>query len=224
MDITPQLIEQITQQVLKLTGQPSVGCANCNAPKLLVVGPTDALPAALKEKYCLCTVENYGKDGDITAYEAVILTGLTNAQLCDIALGRDSQPATCAVIKALLLEKKVIRLPHILPYRQVSPTKGNSGIYQTLEGYRNKLKAYGVLTRSPEQLLEALEGRKAPEMPKGQAGPSPVAGKRSVISAREAQELVKSAQGGLVEIPAGALVTPLARDVFRSAKVDIQER
>ena len=224
MEITPQLIEQITQEVLKVLGQADGGCTDCNAPKLLVVGPADPLPASLKGKYRLCGVSDYAKDGDIAPYDAVVITALTNAQLCDIALGRDSQPAACAVIKALLQEKKVYRLPHILPSREVAPTKGNSELYQTLEGYRTKLKAYGVRTRSPEQLEEALTQKSSCAAPKAPQELPTASGKRSLISAREAQDLVQGAKDGTVTLPKGSLVTPLARDVFRSAKETVLEQ
>ena len=65
-------------------------------PRALVIGPADQLPKTVRAQYDLRPMEEY--QGDIEPFEKVFITAITQTQLADIALGRGSQPVTCALM------------------------------------------------------------------------------------------------------------------------------
>ena len=58
--------------------------------------------------------------GDIQPFEKVFITAITQTQLADIALGRDSQPVTCALSNALLYGKEIFLYDSALAHRKLA--------------------------------------------------------------------------------------------------------
>ena len=87
MEVTPQVLEEITRRVLEaLTSSlPAAG------PKGLLVGGGSWVPQVPG----LDWAEESEYQGDIGPYSMVVCRQVTGAQLCDMALGRDSSPAAC---------------------------------------------------------------------------------------------------------------------------------
>ena len=215
--ISPQLIEAITKEVIKALGEfpraqePTVCTGQI---PVLVLGELQPLGAKLLEKYRLYQQEDYARDGDIHKYQGVIITGLTNAQLSDVALARDSRPFSCAVGKALLCGIPVYLLESALTYWQYKQT-ANKRFYQVLEGYVQRLREFDIKIGSLAEIENWLSCRPAsPKASSAAKGPS------KVLCAREVQELINGAVDGKIKLPGGTMITPLARDMLRGYEIE----
>ena len=195
-----QLGELVTREVLRAMGEqkstPSGG------PAILVIGPMDKVPAELAAGCRLAGLEEYKCSGSVQGFEKLCVTALSLTELADIALGRDSRPAQCAVLHALLEGKEVQLLESALPHRGYS-SKGSPALYQTLEGYVRTLERYGV----------RIVGKKSgvtccPSGEKKAAAPV-----EKVITEAAAARLAAQS-GEVISIPRGTVVTPSAKDVF----------
>ena len=218
MEVTPELLSEITRQVLeRLTGPADL--AGCRG---LLVGKGDWEPQA--PGWHWAREQEY--QGDISPYQAVFCTQVTGAQLCDMALGRDSSPATCAVAKALLAGKPVYLAEEGLPHRAHRAT-ANPSYYALLEGYVSRLGQFGVKV-APRAALERLlqaPGGAVKEPPAQLAPPQEEASGQppvfsGVLTAQEACRLAKTG-GGAVRLGKGTILTPLARDILREKRVTI---
>lgn len=95
-----QMVEFITREVMKMLGMDEEEPEDKSCcPDALVIGEADKLPPAVRRQYQLKSLDTY--KGDITPYEKIFITGITRMELADIALGRDSDAAACAVIEGL---------------------------------------------------------------------------------------------------------------------------
>lgn len=221
------IVNLVTQQVLAAMGQ--TGDRPCpqldGLSRLLVVGSSNApLPEELCRDAVVLDLEDYRQHQNILRYDRVIITALDTTQLADIALGRAADEVTCAVLQALLSGIDTYMLESALSFRRYAG-RGSTALYRLLENYARTLEVFGVKMagQTPKQVLAE------PKPPKFKA-PAVVAPKGSgmpnasrLITEAEAGELLK--QGTPVSIPAGAIVTPLARDLFaRSGAELIWER
>lgn len=218
MNVTPEFLEEITRQVVAAlaAGTPAAG------PKGLLVGESAWMPSA---PGCLWAEESEYQ-GDITPYTMVVCRHISCAQLCDMALGRDTSPAACAVSKALLAGKPVYLAEEGLPHR-ASKAAANPRYYAMLEDYVTRLTQFGVRVAPQAELERLLSGQNAPaktcgvpeapasstERPSAQEEPF-----CGVLTAEEARRLVKTC-GGTLRLGQGAILTPLARDVLREKRV-----
>ncbi len=219
MDVTPELLEEITRQVLAaLSGQaPAAG------PQALLVGGggwTPSVPGCRWAAEC-----EY--QGDISPYTMVMCSQVSAAQLCDMALGRDTTPAACAVAKALLAGKPVYLAEEGLPHRACQST-ANPRYYAMLEDYVTRLTQFGVRVAPRAELERLLCGHGEPAAAKAPihgaacepivpCEPAVVCG---VLTAEEARRLARTC-GGTLWVAEGALITPLARDVLREKKITL---
>lgn len=73
----------------------------------------------------------------------VVCRQISCAQLCDMALGRDTTPAACAVSRALLAGRPVYLAEEGLPHR-ASQAAANPRYYAMLEDYVTRLTQFGV--------------------------------------------------------------------------------
>lgn len=223
MNVTPEFLEEITRQVVAAlaAGAPAPG------PKGLLVGESAWTPSA---PGCLWAEESEYQ-GDITPYTMVVCRHISCAQLCDMALGRDASPAACAVSKALLAGKPVYLAEEGLPHR-ASKAAANPRYYAMLEDYVTRLTQFGVRVAPQAELERLLSGQNAPAktcaVPEAPAQEASVPEKcaaeqepfRGVLTAEEARRLVKTC-GGTLRLGRGAILTPLARDVFREKQVTL---
>jgi len=215
------IINLVTQQVMAALDNRSCPAGTEGYDKILVVGKSDAaVPEELCRSSVLLDLADYGTHKNILRYSKVIVSELSITQLADIALGRPADEASCAVIYALLSGVEVIMLEDALSFRRFAG-KGSNGLYNLLEQYAKTLQVFGVKTYTPKPkpvIPEAKPAKFAPapvEIPAGSAKPNA----SRLITETEARQLL--AQGNPVRLPAGAIVTPLAKDVFSAAGVTV---
>lgn len=216
-----KIIALVTQQVM--AAMDKNGCAEIadNCDMVLVVGDADKVPKDLSRDKVLTDLEDYSNCKDITRYNRVVVTKLNVTQLADIALGRPADEASCAVVYALLSGVEVIMLEDALTFRRFKD-KGSNTLYNTYEKYAKTLSVYGVKTYRPKSNIVvpgaqlAKFAQQTPAVPTGSAMPN--IGK--LVTETDARLLIM-AQGNPVRIPVGAIITPLARDVFAHAGVEV---
>ena len=216
-----KIISLVTQQVM--AAMEKTGCTGIaeNSDMVLVVGDADKVPKDLSRDKVLMDLEDYRTHKDIERYKRVVVTKLGITQLTDIALGRPADEVSCAVVYALLSGVEVIMLEDALSFRRFKD-KGSNALYNTLEKYAKTLSVYGVKTYRPKsnivvpgaQLAKFAQQNVA--VPRGSAMPN--VGK--LVTETDARLLIM-AQGNPVRIPVGAIITPLARDVFAHAGIEV---
>lgn len=221
------IVNLVTQQVMSAMGNNSsaVDPHLDGLSKILVVGPQDlALPEDLCQDSVAYGLEDYCAHKNILRYDRVIITSLNTTQLADIAMARVSDDVTDAVITALLNGIDTYMLESALSFRKMAG-KGSTALYNLLESYARTLQVFGIKMAGirPKQVVtEAKPPKyKAPpiNVPKGSGTPNA----SRLISEAEAAAMIK--QGGPIHLPATAIITPLARDMFAQARVDlIQDR
>lgn len=204
-----QLITLITQEVMRTLGDAALPEPKDTRelPPALVIGEGELLPRGVRGQYHLHSIEQY--TGDIEPFEKVFITALTQTQLVDIALGRDSQPVTCAISNALLLGKEVYLYDIALAHRKLVG-RGSRGFYQLLEGYVRTLQSFGVKLVQGTTIIDKYVKQAAPgsELPGG------------VITEAAATALLEKNQGDIL-LRKGAILTPSARDVFLHANRNV---
>lgn len=217
------IVSLITQQVLAAmdTGSRTDAPSTEGYDKLLVVGKTDVhIPEDLCCTSVLLELEDYRTHQNILRYDRVIITSLTTTQLADIAQGRATDDVTCAVQQALLNGVDIVMLESALSFRKYAG-KGSIALYHLLESYAQTLQVFGIKianqTRKPVVPEAKPPKFAAPTVvvPKGTAKPN----SSRLITESEAMELIK--QGNPVHYPTSAILTPLARDAFAQAGVDL---
>lgn len=216
-----KIISLVTQQVM--AAMEKTGCTGIaeNSDMVLVVGDADKVPKDLSRDKVLMDLEDYRTHKNIERYKRVVVTKLGITQLTDIALGRPADEVSCAVVYALLSGVEVIMLEDALSFRRFKD-KGSNALYNTLEKYAKTLSVYGVKTYRPKsnivvpgaQLAKFAQQNVA--VPRGSAMPN--VGK--LVTETDAKLLIM-AQGNPVRIPVGAIITPLARDVFAHAGIEV---
>lgn len=218
MNVTPELLEEITRQVLAAvagTAAPTAG------PSALKVGGGCA-PSVPGFRWA----DESEYKGDVSPYAMVFCAGVSGAQLCDMAMGRDTTPAACAVSKALLAGKPVYLAEEGLPHRACQST-ANPRYYAMLEDYVTRLTQFGVRVAPRAELEQIMGAVSAP------AAPAPVAAVpvasapcckeeafSGVLTAEKARQLARTCNGTLCLAP-DAILTPLARDVLREKKITV---
>jgi hypothetical protein len=206
-----ELIQRITEEVLAvLKGHDkSSAVLGRNGINVLVAGNPDRLPDYLCKDCELYTMEDYIRESDISKYQRVYIESLTLAELCDIALCRDSQPTQRAVIYALLSGKEVLLLESGLPHRSFS-AKSNFAMHTVLEGYLRTIIRFGA------KLVSDISPSKPVKVSSIGIGRS---NSVQLITEKIAMDMVQS--GGQVKISKEAILTPSAKDVLFSAGVDV---
>lgn len=217
------IVNLVTQQVLAAMGQGDHSpCPQQDGlARLLVVGePAVPLPEELCRDAVVLDLEDYRQHQNILRYDRVVIAALETTQLADLALARAADDATGAVLQALLQGIDTYMLDSALSFRRYAG-RGSTALYQLLENYARTLEVFGVKMagQKPKQVLAE------PKPPKYKA-PAVVAPKGSgvpnasrLITETEAGELLKG--GSPVTIPAGAIVTPLARDLFARSGAEL---
>lgn len=199
-----QLIEFITKEVMEMLGvddaDPEV---SLNCPDALVIGDAGQLPKTVRSQYHMKDLSDY--HGDIAPYDKIFITKLTKTELADIALGRDTEPAACAVIEGLLFGKEIYLYDIALTYRKHAG-KGSRAFYQLLEGYVRTLQSFGVKLVQGTTVIDKYEKHAAPgaDLPSG------------VITEALAKSLTEKGEGD-IHVRKGTVITPSAKDVFLHA-------
>lgn len=216
-----RIVSAVTQQVMAAMEKNGCTAIADDCEMVLAVGNSDTVPKDLCRDKVLMDLEDYRAHKDITRYKRVVVTKLNITQLADIALGRPTDEAACAVTYALLSGVEVIMLEEALTFRRFKD-KGSNALYNLLEKYAKTLSVFGVKTYRPKSnivvpgaKLAKFAQQNAP-VPRGSAMPN--IGK--LVTETDAKMLIM-AQGSFVRIPTGAIITPLARDVFAHAGVEV---
>lgn len=206
----------VTERMSRLAGEFVVAAAG---PDLESIIAAKGAGTARYSEELGCSAANFDVGGGTTNI-AVFRGG----QLCDMALGRDTTPAACAVSRALLAGKPVYLAAEGLPHR-ASRAAANPRYYAMLEDYVTRLTQFGVQVAPRAELERLLCGQSGkvpgvPEIPA--AAPKRAAGETEafcgVLTAEEARRLAKVC-GGTLRLGPGAILTPLARDVLREKGV-----
>ena len=215
-----ELIARVTREVMAaLAAGKEPAPAPEGVPRMLVVGDPGLVPKALSQGYALFAVEDYARDGNILAYDRVCITALSYVELSDIALARNSRPAQCAVINALLHGREVVLLEEALTHRALAG-KGSAALYNVLEGYVRTLQTFGVKLVGEQKPLKPPTEPKPPKFAPPPAAKPAATGRpnpESLITEDIALGLIKA--GGPVVLRRDAILTPSARDVFTRAKI-----
>lgn len=207
-----ELIDFITKEVIRCLESNNTLISD-NRKKLLVLGDIEKMSLSIDKssEYDYLSINSYEIDGDIDKYSLIIITKLSNSQLCDIALGREDTPFTCAVQKALLTGKKVYLMESALAFRKFKDTS-SSELYFMLEEYVQKLIKFGVIIKQEIILKDnySSESNISNEYDSTE----------KIITNNVALDICKSKQKQVV-FPKGTIITPLAKDVFLMAKTEI---
>ena len=209
MEVTSQLLEEITRRVLAALGSEQTACI----PRGLLIG---GAPGELPDGGHLWDgLEEY--KGDIGPYTLVVCIQVGTAQLCDMALGRDGTPATQAVSQALLAGKPVYLVQEGLPHR-VNQATANHCYYAMLEEYVQSLIQYGVQVVPRSSLEQCLS---APSIWTQTAGGEGTAqALHGVLTAAEVRRITQGNPATL-HLAKGTILTPLARDILREKQVTL---
>jgi len=217
MEITRALLEEITRQVVA-----AMEAAPVSGPRGLLLGGGSWIPTVPE----LHWAGERDYQGEIAPFTLVLCRQVSAAQLCDMALGRDNTPVTCAVSKALLAGKPVYLAEEGLPHR-ASQATSNPRYYAMLENYVTQLAQFGVRTAPRAELEQLL---RVPAAPAPQAAPACTRAPAEeaacselfcgVLTAEEARRLAHTC-GGTLRLGETAILTPLARDVLREKQITL---
>lgn len=205
-----KLVELITKEVLETVkggSQTSVGELDFR-PVALVLGPSDKLPL-FAENYRLADIEDYKNHGNIDKYDRVYIAEISNAQLADIALGRDTSPFSCAVVKALLCGKPIYLLESALSHRKFQNTASRN-FFNLLEGYIHTLQSFGI-----ELIREQKFGK---NLSRNAIADNSV---DKVITESIARGLVKKSED-VIYLRKGTILTPSAKDIFNHSQKTVE--
>ena len=219
-----KIIRQVVEEIVNAAPAPCPAAACGGKKKALIVGDIGKVPAKLRAGAELCPLSEYEGCRDISGYDTLIITELTLLQLADIALGRPSDVACCAVISALLEGKEAALLESALPHRRFAG-KASPGLYGKLEGYVRTLEGFGVKLMTPQRLNTWEE---IPAKPAKFAAPPAAAvtgsarpNRSRLITEDAALKMTADAPEELI-LPRDAILTPSARDVFIRRKVTLK--
>jgi len=189
--------------------------------KVLLIGDKEPLPEAILTGAAVFDIEDFKAERNVLKYNQVIITKLSLTQLADAATGRTGDPVANAIIYALLEGVDVLITSCALCYRKFAG-KGSSAFYNMYEGYAKQLQIYGVkLLESNLQLkVQAAVPPKFPSKPAAAHLPVLPKADSRLITEADALKLAAGAKDK-VALPAGSILTPLAKDVFTRAKLEV---
>ena len=212
-----QIVELVTRQVLAAVNEASAGRAGekDDRPKVLVLGDS----AAREEELCpggavVLGLDDYERCQNILRYDRVVIAKLSLTQLVDISNGRVGDSVSCAVIHALLNGVDTVIREDALPHRKFAG-KGSTALYNLLEKCAQTLQTFGIkpVGRTGQP---AVCGRKPADVSGAAAQTGKRSGGKRLITEADARAMI--AQGGCVELPSDAILTPSARDVLEQER------
>ena len=217
------IVSQVTQQVLAaLQKDISAGATQEEGlRKVLVIGgEVTQVPQELGQDAVLYDLEDYRTNQNILRYDQILIAKLNITQLSDIAHGRIGDEVSCAILHGLLNGVETVMLEDALSFRKFAG-KGSTALYHLLESFAQTLQVFGVKPVGRKRLGGAeLPPAKPPKykapaivVPKGSAKPNV----GHLITEAEAMAVVKS--GESIQLPAGTIITPAAKDVFAQAGI-----
>lgn len=212
MEITPALLEAITRQVLLAMKNR---CPQPALPNALLFGDAAYWTAHTAQYTWTASTELQSPMASCTL---LLIDGITAAELCDLAGGRDDTLLTNAASKALLTGKPVYLTTEGLPHRAYKET-ASPAYYAMLEEAVARLGSFGVRIGTREAILEQL--LQSQNTPKAVTLTSPAPQSdlvEGLVTAERARMLARDC-GGRLRLAQSAKLTPLARDVLREKKI-----
>lgn len=216
------LIQAVVEQVLKAMNVPEKeNLYSDDTGRILVIGDEKEVPEMFCRDYRPVSIDDYINHKNIRRYKKIVITKLSLTLLSDIALGRDSAPESCAVVYALLSGIDVLLLEKALPHRRFAG-RASAGLYAVIEKNVNALQTYGVKLLKEEKPVIVKEAKPAKyavgpcAVPEGSVRPNT----DRLITEEKALRMIKDC-GGILEIPAGAIITPSAWDIFDRHQIKV---
>ena len=221
--ITKQVMDTIAQKkeaasVAECQGE---ACVESVRKKVLLIGAKEVLSEGLLTGAAVYDIEDFKAERNVLKYDQVIITKLSLAQLSDAANGRTGDPVANAIIYALLEGVDVLMTGCALCYRKFAG-KGSSAFYNMYEQFAKKLQIYGVKLLDSNLQLKVHEAvpPKQPSKPAAASLPVLPAQDSRLITESDALRLASGAKDQIT-LPAGSILTPLAKDVFTRAKLKV---
>lgn len=221
MQVTPELIETITKQVIKSLNAGKGSGAD--RPKIFVLGSKDTA-SCLSGQFLLETASEV--DGMVSAadYEAFVITQTDTALLADMAQGLCRCAGARVISEALFLGKPVYLAEEGVSFLQFKHT-ANARYYQMFVEYLKKLESFGVAVLSMEKICQAFSGKKTGKeehvtcecVKKEEKKQTTESG---LFSAEMARAFARTGETTLC-VAQGTLITPLAKDVLREKKIKL---
>lgn len=217
MQVTPELIEMITKQVMQAL--KSEHTDNTCRPKLLILGEK-------KEALCLSgqfALESAAEaEGMLSAadYEGIVITQMDTALLSDIAQGLCRCSGARTVSEALFLGKAVYVAEEGVSFLKYKHT-ANARYYQMFVEYLKKLESFGVTVLSMEKICQAFSPKETGSREVSAKSEEKTQTKAAgLFSADMARAFVRTGETTL-RVAQGTLITPLAKDVLRDKKIKL---
>lgn len=162
----------------------------------------------------------------VAEHDGVLLPSLGDDDAAKMAMGIFDESVARLALTALASDKPVWAAIHS-PY-ETAIKKRAPQLHRVWEGHRRLLESYGIQVVDYSQLTvtvqnaltPSLRATRRPEGTRPQTGEGPgVRGKRVLISVKEVEAAAQN--GAALRLPAGAIVTPLARDRAKELNVKI---
>jgi len=162
--------------------------------------------------------------------ELVLLPLVTRGVLSKIALGIADDPLTSGIASAIMLGKEIVAVRDGYdPFHRVQAASGmarNAVYNEMILGHEQSLKSFGVKVIDLEEFRGTLTGSvqllepKAAGIPPGGPNARPI--EASVLNSILTLGDVQHVHEGLLRVPQGAVITPLARELLESRRVQIR--
>jgi len=149
--------------------------------------------------------------------DVVLLPAVGDDDAAKMALGIFDEPVARVALSALALGKPLVVAMHS-PYddalKRNSPT-----LRRVFEGYRRALTGYGFEIVEYAGLAAAVRAHAPAQNGEAPAVAAPSGGRKQLVTAGDIEAAAKA--GKSLQLPAGAIVTPLARDRARELGLEI---
>lgn len=212
MDINKdRFVQLVTEEVMRCLQSNRINNTKDKKP-VLVFGDIGKIPLIYSDKYEYLNNDSYICDHDIQKYCFVFITEISNAQLCDIASGRDDTPFTSAIQKALLAGKKIYILKSALSYkkyRETAPPK----LYDMLEQHVRTIIEFGVTIAEDTETADNNICKESKD--------ELYSCNEKLITYEAARKLCQKIRNQVI-FPKGTIITPLAKDLFLKEKIEIK--
>ena len=216
MQVTPELIEMITKQVMGCLNAEGKGRDAC--AKLFVAGEKNTADC-LMGQFVIETAKDRQGCVNAAEYEAFVITSMDTQLLADLALGTCRLEDSRILSDALLLGKNVYAAEEGITFMKYRHT-ANARYYQLFVEYLKKLESYGIAVMPFEKISRSLSVKEndREESIKKQ---EPAEKKEvSLFSADMARSFARKGETTL-KVFKGTLITPLAKDILREKKIKI---
>lgn len=222
MQVTKEeLIQIIVKEVLKAlpSNNGVLDKTQHGVKRALVLGDAAKIPDSLKVGFKIAKIDEYIKHGDIGEFDRVIIAELSFTELSDIALCRNSRPIQCAIIMALLCEKDVLLLESGLPIGNEGASS-NRLMFAVIESYIEAIQSFGVRIVK-DSIIEHEANLTVPDETVRRSGAATMPDIPTLITESVAKGMIRT-NSSPIQLSQSTIITPLARDVFHDANIEVK--